>query len=172
MRCLNLSNLCYLITHWECTFMCPLFWVSEQGSNFINETLSTLASTFNTTQPPTISYSLWAKRTVEQLERDVQSALRSILGQSKLAPHACSTVIEAIPIVISECPLARPTYNPDKLVVLRLGLWPDCTLVDWSYMKSRMSIIPHSPLQCRAHELSCWSNALEFRLALARSTYL
>lgn len=59
----------------------PNFWVSDQGSHFINETLRLLAEDYLITHKPTVAYAPWANGTMGRLNRDLLAVLRSMLAE-------------------------------------------------------------------------------------------
>lgn len=101
------------LTRWNRTFTVPVYWVSDQGSHFINETLLEMASTYKISHKPTVAYSPWSNGTVERLNRDVLRAMRAMLGELKLAPHDWASVIDAIQTVLNESACPRLGRNPD-----------------------------------------------------------
>ena len=101
------------LSRWNRTFTPPEYWVSDQGTHFINSTLKELARTHNIHHRPTVAYSPWCNGTVERLMREILTALRAILGELNLAPQDWSSVIEAVPPALNEAPLKRLGKNND-----------------------------------------------------------
>lgn len=72
------------LARWQRTFTVPSYWVTDHGTNFINEVLPATAETHNTLHKPTVAYSPWTNGPVELLNSDIPSTLRSIFGELKL----------------------------------------------------------------------------------------
>lgn len=58
-----------------------------------------------------MAYSPWLNGTVEKRNRDIQTAMRSLPGELKLAPKNRVCIIEVIPTIINESPKERPGRN-------------------------------------------------------------
>lgn len=71
---------------WQRTFTALQHWVSEQGPHFINERLRDIADLHNIHHCATVDYSPPENGTVESLNRDMLTAMRSMLVGLKLVP--------------------------------------------------------------------------------------
>lgn len=101
------------LSRWQRTFTAPSYWVSDQGPHFINETLSTMAQSYNIQHKPTVAYSPWVNGTVERLNRDILTAMRALLAELKLGPQDWAAVIDIIPSIINEAPEQRLGRDTD-----------------------------------------------------------
>lgn len=60
-----------ILARWIRKVSPPEFWVSDQGSHFINYVIRLLADAYHLKHCPTVAYCPWANCTVERLSRDV-----------------------------------------------------------------------------------------------------
>lgn len=105
-----------VLSRWNRTFTAPAYWISDQGSHFMNVLLETMARDYNIRHMPTVAYSPWVNGTVERLNRDILAALRALLGELKLAPQDWTAIIDVIPSILNEAPEERLGKNQDGSV--------------------------------------------------------
>lgn len=91
----------------------PSYWVSDQGSHFINELMESLAKDYNVVHKPTIAYSPWLNGTVERLNRDILSALLAIIAELDHVPQDWPSVLDSVASALNEAPLPRLGTNVD-----------------------------------------------------------
>lgn len=84
------------------TFTEPRYWVSDQGAHFVHDILQSMEPSFGIQHPPTVAYPAWVNRTVENLNRNILVALRTMVGELKLAPCDWTAVIGALPLVLNK----------------------------------------------------------------------
>lgn len=96
-----------ILSRWIRTFSPPEFWVSDQGSHFVNSVIAELADRYRIKHRPTVAYCPWANGTVERLNRDVLAAMKALLGELKLAPQDWAFVIGMVQSALNEAPSPR-----------------------------------------------------------------
>lgn len=108
------SHTARTLARWIRTFTPPDYWISDQGSHFMNEVISEMSTTHRITHNSTLAYCPWTNGTVKRINRDILAALGAMLAELKLAPQDWPSVIQAIQSVLNEAPTPRLGKHSDS----------------------------------------------------------
>lgn len=96
-----------VFSRWHETLTVSHYWVFDQDSHFLNEILQSKASLQNIQNKPTVASLPCVSGTIERLNHDISTALRTLPMELKLKTRAWASTIVVVPSVLNEGPSER-----------------------------------------------------------------
>lgn len=93
-----------ILAYWQRTRTASKYWVSDQSLHSINKLLRDIVSLQNIHLSPAVAHCTWVNHTVESLNHDILTALKSSLIELKPAAEDCVCIIDAVSTISNEFP--------------------------------------------------------------------
>ena len=101
------ENTVEALQDWFSTFGVVLHWVSDRGSHFKNEVVSSLSQQNKASHRFTLAYAPWSNGTVEVVNREVLRVLRALCSELKIPFKEWPSIVPIVQGVLNSAVLPR-----------------------------------------------------------------